>query len=102
MPSATLADDLYHRVTDIMAIPGPSTGILTEGFLSAVTNGMTFRYGDDTQPATALPGTPLAAGASAGFGPVMDVAAGWDLRLLWVRNSSAGNNATVVLNARLA
>ena len=99
MPSATLSDDVYHWVSDFLSLVGTRGVIMTEGFLSAVSNGLTFRYGDDTQPATADPGTPVAVGGSAGFGPVQSKEAGWDLRKLWVRNTTAGSNATVVLNA---
>lgn len=99
MPSAALSDDAYHRVSDLLNLLGASGVVMTEGFLSAVSNGLTFRYGDETTPATAEAGTPVAVGGSAGFGPVKDKAAGWDLRRMWVRNTVVGSNATVVLNA---
>lgn len=100
MPSATLADDDYHRVADLLSFRGFRGVYMLEGFLSAVSNGLTFVYPSQTQPPAAEAGTPLAVGASAGFGPVQSKEIAWDLRELWVRNTTAGSNATVVLNAR--
>lgn len=100
MPVATLANDDYNRVTDLFKLLGNQGVLMLEGFLSATTNAAVFRYGDDTPPGTSEAGTPLAVGATAGFGPVTSKDAAWDLRKLWVRNATAGSNATVALNQR--
>jgi len=98
MPSVTMTDDAFHRISDLMALG--LKPIMLEGFLSATTNGLTFRYGDDTTPGSTEGGTQVPAAASAGFGPAASREAGWDLRLLWVRNTTAGSNAVVALNSR--
>lgn len=97
MPSATLADDSYHRLTDLLGIA--RTARLTEAFLSAVTNGLIWRYGDNAQPAATDPGTEIGSGGSVGLGPVRGPALAWDANRMWVRNATGGANATVVLNA---
>lgn len=97
--TATLADDNYHRFSDLV---GADKGLaMLEGFLGAQTNGFTWRIGPSTTPAATEAGDPIVANSGRGFGPVRDVLAGWWLDELWVRNTLAGSNATVVLNAVL-
>lgn len=96
MVSAALVDDAFHSLAELFGLLGGNAVIMSEGFLYARTNGFTWRYGDETTPTTASTGAPVPADGGAGFGPTSTV--GWDLGKLWVRNTTAGSNATIVLN----
>lgn len=97
MPSATLQNDNFIDLATLLNLA--PTARLRDGFLSPSTNGLTFVYPSDTMPTSTDPGTPIPAGASAGFGPLPD---GYELRRLWVRNTTIGSNAVVSLNGMVA
>lgn len=91
-----MTDDNWHSLAELLGILGQRAALI-EGFLQAQTNDMLFRYGDETQPKATDGGILVAASSGVGIGPVRDPLAAWDLRVLWVRNKTAGSNTTVVL-----
>lgn len=99
MPTVTLADDNYHSLAQLFGFLG-ARWEMYDGWVYAVTNGLTFRYGDETAPGATDPGGPIPASG----GITVDNAAegnGYRLDLLWVRNTTAGSNAVVVANWQL-
>lgn len=89
-------------MTDVGGLNGATGYYLFEGELDAQSNGLTYRYGDDAQPADTDGGPQIPVGGGRTFGPVYSFEAAWDLRKLWVRNTTPGSNATVVFVGRTA
>lgn len=93
--AVALADDDFHSISDLIGFDVASGPFLLEGFIQAQTFGLIVRFGDQAQPPKALGGLSLVAGGALGVGPVRDPAASWFLNELWVRNATAGSNATL-------
>lgn len=96
MPSATLTDDAYHSLAELFGLLGAVRRV-KDGFLYALTNGATWLYGNETTPTTATAGGPIATGAGVVLGTGKPP--GWRLDRIWVRNTTAGSNATLQLSA---
>lgn len=94
--TATLADDLYHSLAELGGLQGGKARYALELVLQAQTNGMTVRFGDDSQPATAAVGVDITAGSGNTWGPARDKEAAWRIDQVWVRNTTAGSNARVI------
>lgn len=95
--SGTLAADAYRSLMDLLAlgVGGSAAGVtILGGILQAQTNGATVRIvpRGSPAPATADAGTTLAAGAGIG----LQATDQWRLDEIWVRNTTAGQNATLV------
>lgn len=92
--------DNYRTVADLFGVAGISVGAkLVEGFIQALTNGATLYVASDTTdvPGPTDPGFSLAVGAGQGWGPAYRSDAALDLANVWVRNTTAGSNATVIV-----
>jgi hypothetical protein len=99
--AATLADDNWHRVTELLALEGV-VAYITEAFVSVVTNGLTFVILPlGSSPVAATQGDPFPAGSKMGLGPASGKYKGWPLHLLWVKNTTAGSNGTLVVTGVL-
>lgn len=92
----TFTADGYRSLASLAGTEGQAPA-LTEGVVQAQSNGATLRFGDETTPAATDPGVALAVGAALGIGPVKDPAAAWPLSRVWVRNTTPGSNALVVV-----
>lgn len=91
----TEADDAYHSVVELFGFPQLVARIVA-GTLQVQGFGATLRYNPRRTPApdTTLGGTAIAAGAGLGY-QASDRAR---LDELWLRNTVAGSNATIVFS----
>lgn len=92
----TFAADAYRSLADLAGEPSGNR-VLVEGFIQAQTNGITLRLGDKTMPGATDGGIAIAAAGGLGVGPVKDRSAAWPLGSIWVRNTTAGSNAVLVV-----
>ncbi len=98
--SGTLAADAFRSLADL-CLSDPNRiedVIMGEGFVGVTGNAAVLLYGPETNPATTDGGITVAVNGGVAVGPVRDPRAGWDLRRWWVRNATAGANATVAIN----
>jgi hypothetical protein len=101
------AGDSYRTLADLMGFaPSRNNPIFVgEGTLKAQGNGFTWLItepGDDAPAATA-DGDQIATGGGTAWGPAREVKSSLiDLSNTWVRNTTAGQNAKVVLVGVLA
>jgi hypothetical protein len=87
------ADDDWESIAELGGFPGIPV-VLIEALVGAITNAAYIRY-QPLRPETGEVGIQISAGAGAGFGPVQPVS-GYPLQQIWVRNVSAGSDATIV------
>lgn len=99
--SGTLAADAWRRLNDLLGLNVFTKARILEGFINIQTNGATLGIFPDSAPDTADAGFAISAGAAIGLGPAKDSDAAWALEDIWVRNSTAGSNATVVFTGVL-
>lgn len=97
--SGTLAADAYRNLMDLLGlgVGGSANGVeVVGGVLQAQSKSATFRIvpRGSPAPATADLGTDLAAGAAIG----LQATDQWRLDEVWVRNTTAGQNAILVFS----
>lgn len=96
--SGTLAADTWRSVLDLLGLPQTAEVYVREGFLNVQTNGGTFVLvpkGGQAPSGSSGVGVARAAGSISTFGPTSGTYRGYPLHRLWVRNTSAGANATL-------
>lgn len=99
--SGTFAADDFRNLLDLFALGGqyPNGLQIVGGLLQAQSNGATVRIvpRGSPAPATADAGSALSAGSGVG----LQMTDQWRLDEVWVRNTTAGQNATVVFTGTL-
>lgn len=101
--SGTFAADSYRNLVDLFGLGIGGANVngfdIIGGVIQAQVKGATLRVvpRGSTAPATTDPGTDLAVGAGLGF----QMTDQWALDEIWVRNTTAGQNATVVFTGTL-
>jgi hypothetical protein len=98
--SGTLAADTWRAVLDLLSLPQTAKVRIVEGFLQVQDNGLTFRLINEGEPApTGSTGVGIARAkdSMSTFGPASGRYRGYPLDRLWVRNTTAGSNGSVVL-----
>lgn len=95
--AVAMSDDAFHSVADLIGFDLAGGPALLEGFIQAQSFGLVVRFGDQSTPPTAAGGLALTAGTAIGVGPVRDSRASWPLDQVWVRNATAGSNATLAV-----
>lgn len=102
----TLANDNWRSLLDLLGLPATATAArLVEGSLNVQTNGLTTRLvppGGVVPSGSAGAGTQRAAGSVSGYGPAGGAYRGYPIGQMWVRNTSVGANATVVVEGVIA
>lgn len=100
--SGTFAADAYRNLVDLLGLGvggSPAGFSILGGMLQAQNFGVTMRMvpRGSPAPATADPGTAITAGSGIG----LQATDQWRLDEIWVRNSAAGSNATVVFTGTI-
>jgi len=100
--TGTFTADTYRNLVDLfgLGLGGFPQGVqIVGGFLQAQGQGATFRMvpRGSPAPATAEGGNTLSAGAGIGLQKTDE----WRLDEIWMRNTTAGSNATVVFTGTL-
>lgn len=97
--SGTLAADTFRALVDLFGFPSVTPVRIVGGTLTVAGNPAVIRIvaAGSPAPATADPGTDVAADAGIGIQESDD----WYLSELWVRNGTAGSNATVTFSGTL-
>lgn len=96
--ASAIVGDTYRSLADLLlSSPGTESGYkLPDNLIFFNTNGATVAYGAQPSELTVGVGAAYAAGAGVGMGYGNPDQA-WDLAEVWVRNTTAGSNAVVVV-----
>jgi len=97
----TLADDNWRSIMDLLGL-GQTEAYLVEGFVQVQTNGAIFSLASKWGAAptgTSGGGINRPAGTEAAYGPATGAQGyfGYPLARLYVRNATAGSNATIAV-----
>lgn len=98
--AGTLAADTWRAVQDLLGFPPATKVYLREGFIQVQDNGLTFLLVPDDSPAptgSTGAGVARAKDSTSGFGPANGPYKGYPVHRLYVRNTTAGSNGTVVV-----
>ena len=96
--ASAVVGDSYSRLIDLLSMPGVKAEYV-EGFVTFQSFGATVFYqsaGGDA-PLSGSVGVQWAAGSGFGLGPRQTPGAGWRLDRIWLKNTTAGSAAVVVV-----
>lgn len=96
--SGTFAADAYRNLMDLFAL-GQAKADVVGGLLQAQTNAAVVRIVPRGSPAPATGDAGILLAASSGIG--LQLTDQWRLDEVWVRNATAGSNATMVYTGTL-
>lgn len=89
----TLTTDDWRRLNDLLGLNVFTKARILEGFINVTLFGGTLGLFPETAPVAADDGMSIPVGASIGLGPAKDSDSAWPIEEIWVKNTTAGNNA---------
>lgn len=88
--------DEYRTLAQLAGVANLET-TMVEGLLQAQGGGITMRLGDKGRPEKTAGGTSFPSGGGSGWGPVSERAAGLPFSKIWLRRTTEGAAASIVV-----